>query len=159
VLLSCFCRKNLCIDATATAATAAVDATPQLQDRQPQLAGIHTLYSCRRCHTTTTAAATNAYEFHHQRQNPAAVSLHCPPVQALCWCAAHDGCNGAPLCGHELGQMQQLLILLTCPLCLFDAGVQPLIPAGRTHIHTATPGSGTRLLRHGYSLGLSLSPL
>lgn len=57
------------------------------------------------------------------------LSVPVSPVQALCWCAAHDGCNGTPLRGHELGQVQQLLILLARPLGLFDAGVQPLVPA------------------------------
>ena len=33
-------------------------------------------------------------------------------LQALRRRAAHDGCNGAPLRGHELGQVQQLLVLL-----------------------------------------------
>jgi len=63
----------------------------------------------------------------------AAVPACISPVEALCWCASHNGCNGAPLRGHELGQVQQLLILLSRPLSLLDAGVQPLIP---THQHS-----------------------
>jgi len=49
-------------------------------------------------------------------------------VQALRGRAAHDGSDGAPLCGHELGQVQQLFILFASPLRLFDARIQPLIP-------------------------------
>lgn len=50
-------------------------------------------------------------------------------LEALLRGAAHHGRNGAPLRGHDLGQVQQLLILLTRPLGLFDAGVEPLVPA------------------------------
>ena len=49
--------------------------------------------------------------------------------QALSWRPTHDGCNGSPLSGHQLGQMQQLLIFLSCPLSLFDGWVEPLVPA------------------------------
>mmetsp|Transcript_14021 Transcript_14021/g.37874 ORF Transcript_14021/g.37874 Transcript_14021/m.37874 type:complete len:241 (+) Transcript_14021:1864-2586(+) len=51
-------------------------------------------------------------------------------IQALCGRATHDGRNGSPLRGHELGQVQQLFILLTRPLCLLDAGIKPLKPSG-----------------------------
>ena len=44
-------------------------------------------------------------------------------LQALGGGAAHDGGDGAPLAGHELGEVQQLFILLTGPLRLFDARV------------------------------------
>ena len=49
-------------------------------------------------------------------------------VEALGWGAAHDWGDGAPLAGHELGQVEQLLVLLAGPLCLFDGRVEPLIP-------------------------------
>lgn len=51
-------------------------------------------------------------------------------LQALCRGAADNRGNGAPLRWHELGEMQQLLILLPGPLCLLYARVQPLVPAG-----------------------------
>lgn len=44
-------------------------------------------------------------------------SVSSPRQHSLRGCAAHDGRNGAPLRGHQLGQMQQLLILLPRPLC------------------------------------------
>ena len=49
--------------------------------------------------------------------------------QTLCSCPSHDGGDGAPLCRHQLGQVEKLLILCSTPLCLLDAGVQPLKPA------------------------------
>ena len=51
-------------------------------------------------------------------------------LEALSGRPAHDGSYGAPLRGHELGKVEQLLILFPGPLRLLDAGVQPLIPAG-----------------------------
>lgn len=59
------------------------------------------------------------------------------PVQALRWGAPNNGCNGAPLRGHELCQVQQLFILLACPLRLLDAGVQPFIPDAQTQQRVA----------------------
>lgn len=49
--------------------------------------------------------------------------------EALSGRAAHDGGDGSPLGGHELGEMEQLLLLLPTPLRLLDARVQPLVPA------------------------------
>lgn len=54
--------------------------------------------------------------------------------QALCSSSPNDGGNGSPLGWHQLGQVQQLLLLLPRPLCLFDAGVQPLVPVVREKI-------------------------
>ena len=50
------------------------------------------------------------------------------PLQALRGRPAHDGRDGAPLSGHELGEVQKFLILLPGPLRLLDARVQPLVP-------------------------------
>lgn len=50
-------------------------------------------------------------------------------LEALPSCATDDGSNAAPLHWHELGQVQQPLLLLTRPLGFLDRGVQPLIPA------------------------------
>lgn len=49
--------------------------------------------------------------------------------EALSGRAAHDGGDGSPLGGHELGEMEQLLLLLPTPLRFLDARVQPLVPA------------------------------
>lgn len=58
------------------------------------------------------------------------LSLSHKPVQALRRCATNNGCDCAPLGGHELGKVQQLFIFITGPLGLLDAGVEPLIPSG-----------------------------
>jgi hypothetical protein len=64
------------------------------------------------------------------------LSLSHKPVQALRRCATNNGCDCAPLGGHELGKVQQLFIFITGPLGLLDAGVEPLIPASAyTHGH------------------------
>ena len=74
-------------------------------------------------------------------------------LQALGSGAADDWSDGSPLGGHQLGQMQQLLLLLSGPLCLFDAGVQPLIPTDR-----AGTGDPLRTLhRLSFSVTLTLS--
>lgn len=52
-------------------------------------------------------------------------------LEALGGGAADDGGNGPPLGGHQLGQVQQLFLLLPRPLRLLDARVQPLVPAQR----------------------------
>lgn len=79
-------------------------------------------------------------------------------VQALGRRPAHDGGDGAPLGGHDLGKMKELLVLLrkaasergrggrrrgeggerdlAGPLGLLDAGVEPLIPAGLALLRT-----------------------
>lgn len=51
-------------------------------------------------------------------------------LQALVGGAPHYGRNGAPLAGHDLGQVEELFVLLPSPLRLLDAGVQPLVPKG-----------------------------
>lgn len=50
-------------------------------------------------------------------------------LQTLGGGASDDGGDGPPLSGHQLGQVKQLLFLLSGPFRLFDAGVQPLVPA------------------------------
>lgn len=50
-------------------------------------------------------------------------------LQALGCRASNDGSNSAPLRGHQLGQMQQFLILLPRPLDLTDTGIQPFNPS------------------------------
>jgi len=50
-------------------------------------------------------------------------------LQALHGGAADDGRDGAPLRRQQLGQVQQLLVLLARPLGLLDCRVQPLVPA------------------------------
>jgi hypothetical protein len=50
----------------------------------------------------------------------------------LCRGAPHNGRNGAPLGRHELGQVQQLLILVARPLGFLDRRVQPFKPGGRS---------------------------
>lgn len=59
-------------------------------------------------------------------------------LQTLGSSASYDRSNGPPLSGHQLGQMKQLLLLLSGPFCLLDAGVQPLVPADR---HTQSQGT------------------
>lgn len=53
-------------------------------------------------------------------------------LQTLGSGAADDGSDGPPLSGHQLGQVKQLLLFLSGPFCLLDAGIQPLVPAGRS---------------------------
>lgn len=50
--------------------------------------------------------------------------------EALLSCSAHNWGDGAPLRGHHFCQLQQFLVFLSRPFCLFYAGVQPLEPAG-----------------------------
>ena len=50
-------------------------------------------------------------------------------LQALSRGTAHNWSNGPPLCWHELGQMQQLLIFFATPFDFADARVQPFGPA------------------------------
>ncbi|CRK27851.1 hypothetical protein BN1708_004512 [Verticillium longisporum] len=50
-------------------------------------------------------------------------------LEALVGGAADDGGNGAPLGRHELGEVQELLVLLLAPFDLLDAGVEPFVPS------------------------------
>lgn len=50
-------------------------------------------------------------------------------IKTLSGSATNNGSDSPPLRGHELCQVQQLLILLPSPLCLLDRWVQPLEPA------------------------------
>lgn len=52
------------------------------------------------------------------------------PVQALGCGSADDGRDGPPLGRHELGQVEQFLVLIAGPLDFADAGVEPFGPAG-----------------------------
>lgn len=52
-------------------------------------------------------------------------------LQALGSSASNDGSNGPPLGGHQLGQMEQLLLLFSGPFGFLDAGIQPFVPAHR----------------------------
>lgn len=54
-------------------------------------------------------------------------------LQTLGSRASYDRSNGPPLSGHQLGQMKQLLLLLSGPFCFLDAGVQPLVPDDRNN--------------------------
>ena len=45
---------------------------------------------------------------------------HLVVLEALGGGAADDGRDGAPLAGHQLGQVQQLLLLLVAPLRLWE---------------------------------------
>lgn len=50
-------------------------------------------------------------------------------LQTLGSSTSYDGSDGPPLRRHQLGQMKQLLLLLSGPLRFLNAGVQPLVPA------------------------------
>lgn len=60
-------------------------------------------------------------------------------LQALGSSSSNNGSDGPPLSGHQLGQMQQLLLFLSGPFCLLDAGVQPLVPAHRQKVFSLHP--------------------
>lgn len=49
-------------------------------------------------------------------------------LQTLGRCTSNNWGDGPPLSWHQLGQVQQLLVLLARPFCLLDAGIQPLVP-------------------------------
>merc|ERR1719192_3029838 len=49
-------------------------------------------------------------------------------LQALSGGPADDWSDGPPLCGHQLGQVEQLLVLLLRPLCLLERRIKPLKP-------------------------------
>uniref|UniRef100_A0A1I8HLX8 Guanylate cyclase domain-containing protein n=1 Tax=Macrostomum lignano TaxID=282301 RepID=A0A1I8HLX8_9PLAT len=51
-------------------------------------------------------------------------------LQALGGCAANYRRNGAPLGGHQLGHVDEFLVLLAGPFGLFNTGIQPFVPAG-----------------------------
>lgn len=72
-------------------------------------------------------------------------------LQTLSGRPANDGCDRSPLSGHQFGQMQEFLLLLTWPFCLLNTGVQPLVPAPQmTHI---TPVSLKLLHRQRFWIG------
>ena len=54
-------------------------------------------------------------------------------LQTLGSGASYDGGDGPPLGGHQLGQVEQLLLLLPRPLGLLDAGLQPFIPTHKAN--------------------------
>lgn len=60
-------------------------------------------------------------------------------LQALGSSSSNNGSDGPPLSGHQLGQMQQLLLFFSGPFCLLDAGVQPLVPAHRQKVFSLHP--------------------
>ena len=43
------------------------------------------------------------------------------PLQTLGGGPAHNGSNGTPLGGHQLGKMEEFLVFFTGPLSLLDA--------------------------------------
>lgn len=71
-------------------------------------------------------------------------------LQTLGSGSSDDGGNGSPLGGHQLGQMEQLLFLLSGPFCLFDARVKPLVPIHKDQCMTSEmqhPGHPLLLIR------------